>query len=201
MKKDILRLGIVLALYAMGACVALALVYTVTQPTIAGLAEAQLKASLSDLFPEAESFDALNGTIESTTAGVGILESWKAVRGTDILGVAIKASGSSYGGDAIMLVGVSPAERIVGARVMLLSDTPGLGANATNPAYFVDKTLKTTFPGQFTGKSVNDPFEVKKDVSAISASTITSKAITEIVKEAGRAGTAWLKSNMTGGSR
>lgn len=201
MKKDILRLGIVLALYAMGACVALALVYTVTQPTIAGLAEAQLKASLSDLFPEAENFDALNGIIESTAAGVQILDSWKAVRGADILGVAIKASGSSYGGDAIMLVGVSPDQRIVGARVMILSDTPGLGANATNPAYFVDKNSKTTFPGQFTGKAVTDPFEVKKDVVAISASTITSKALTEVVKEAGRAGTAWLKTNIPGGSR
>jgi electron transport complex protein RnfG len=201
MKKDILRLGFVLALYAMGACVALALVYTVTQPTIAGLAEAQLKDSLSDLFPDAESFDALNGSIESTAAGVEILDSWKAVRGADILGVAIKASGSSYGGDAIMLVGVSPDQRIVGARVMILSDTPGLGANATNPAYFVDKGSKTTFPGQFTGKAVTDPFEVKKDVVAISASTITSKALTEVVKEAGRAGTAWLKTNTTGGKR
>ncbi|PKL08639.1 MAG: FMN-binding protein, partial [Spirochaetae bacterium HGW-Spirochaetae-7] len=47
MKKDILRLGIALALFAMGACVALALVYTVTEPTISGLAVAQLKASLA----------------------------------------------------------------------------------------------------------------------------------------------------------
>jgi electron transport complex protein RnfG len=187
-KKDILRLGIALALFAMGACVALALVYTVTEPTISGLAVAQLKASL-------------DGSIQSTVSGVEILDSWKAVRGAEIIGVAIRASGSSYGGDAIMLVGVSPDQRLVGARIMLLSDTPGLGANAVNPSYFVDKTAKMTFPGQFAGKPVTDPFEVKKDVVAISASTITSKALTGIAKEAGRAGSEWLKTNMTGGTR
>jgi electron transport complex protein RnfG len=200
-KKDILRLGIALALFAMGACVALALVYTVTEPTISGLAVAQLKASLADLFPDAESFDSLDGSIQSTVSGVEILDSWKAVRGAEIIGVAIRASGSSYGGDAIMLVGVSPDQRLVGARIMLLSDTPGLGANAVNPSYFVDKTAKMTFPGQFAGKPVTDPFEVKKDVVAISASTITSKALTGIAKEAGRAGSEWLKTNMTGGTR
>ena len=82
---------------------------------------------------------------------------------------------------------------------MTLSDTPGLGANATNPAYFVDKAAKTTFPGQFTGKAVEDSYEVKNDVVAISASTITSKALTLIVKETGLAGSAWLESAANGG--
>jgi electron transport complex protein RnfG len=198
-KKDILRLGIALALFAAGACVALALVYTVTGPTIAGHEREQLQASLKDIFPDAESFESLDGTLQSTDPGVRISGSWKAVRGGAALGVAIKATASSYGGDAVMLVGVASDRRIAGARVMNLSDTPGLGANATNPAYFVDKKAKTTFPGQFTGKPVSDPFEVKNDVVAISASTITSKALASIVKEAGRAGTAWLESAANGG--
>jgi len=198
-KKDILRLGIALALFAAGACVALALVYTVTGPTIAGHEREQLQASLKDIFPDADSFESLDGALQSTDPGVRISGSWKAVRGGAALGVAIKAAASSYGGDAVMLVGVTSDRRIAGARVMNLSDTPGLGANATNPAYFVDKKAKTTFPGQFTGKPVSDAFEVKNDVVAISASTITSKALASIVKEAGRAGTAWLESAANGG--
>lgn len=199
MKKDILRLGLALGLFAAGACAALAVVYTVTGPTIAGHEQAQLEASLKDLFPAAESFEDLGSAIASGDAGVRIQSAWKASQGGTALGVAIKASSPSYGGDAVMLVGVGTDERIVGARVMTLSDTPGLGANATNPAYFVDKASKTTFPGQFAGKAVTDGFEVKKDVAAISASTITSKALSGIVREAGRAGTAWLGAN--GGTR
>jgi electron transport complex protein RnfG len=200
-KKDILRLGIALALFAAGACAALAVVYTVTEPTIAGLEREQLKASLQDLFPDADSFDAIEGGLESSVPGVTVTGAWKAGRGDATLGVAIKASASSYGGDAVMLVGVSTDRRIAGARVMTLSDTPGLGANAVNPAYFVDKTAKKTFPGQFAGKLINDAFEVKNDVVAISASTITSKALTSIVKEAGLVGSAWLEGNASGGTR
>ena len=54
MKKDIVRLGIALALFAAGACVALAMVYTITEPTIAGHEARQLEESLQDLFPEAD---------------------------------------------------------------------------------------------------------------------------------------------------
>jgi Na+-translocating ferredoxin:NAD+ oxidoreductase subunit G len=200
-KKDILRLGTVLALYAAAACVALAFVYTVTQPTIAGLEEAQLQASLKDLFPDADSFESADGSIVSKDAAVVIKTSYKAVKSGAIVGIASKALGKSYGGVASMLIGVSADGKIVGARVLTLADTPGLGANAVNPAYFVDKSKKTTFAGQFTGKPVSDPFEVKKDVIAISASTITSKALTAIVKQAGLAGREWLKANAAGGSK
>lgn len=199
MKKDILRLGLALSLFAAGACAALAVVYTVTGPTIAGHERKQLEASLTDLFPEADAFEELGSAIVAEQPGIAILASWKASKGGVAQGVAVKGVASSYGGDAVMLVGVSPDGRIVGARVMTLADTPGLGANATNPAYFVDKASKTTFPGQFTGKAVSDAFEVKKDVVAISASTITSKALASIVREAGRAGAAWLTAN--GGTR
>ncbi|HPG87799.1 MAG TPA: FMN-binding protein, partial [Spirochaetales bacterium] len=161
MKKDILRLGIALALFAAGACAALAVVYTVTGPTIAGHEREQLQASLKDLFPDADGFVEIDGSIRSSVPDVTVLGSWKAARGDATLGVAIRASASSYGGDAVMLVGVATDRRIAGARVMTLSDTPGLGANATNPSYFVDKAAKTTFPGQFSGKSVLDEFEVK----------------------------------------
>ncbi len=201
MKKDILRLGIALALFAAGACAALAVVYTATGPTIARLGQEQLEASLKDLFPDADAFTAIDGAIKSGSPDVTISGSWKAGRGDATLGVAIKATASSYGGDAVMLVGVSTDRRIAGARVMTLSDTPGLGANATNPSYFVDKGAKTTFPGQFAGKPVGDAFKVKDDVVAISASTITSKALTSIVKEAGQAGSAWLEANAAGGTR
>jgi len=78
------------------------------------------------------------------------------------------------------------------------SDTPGLGANAASPSYYVDRAKGITFYGQFAGKSVTDPFAVKGDVAAITASTITSRAVTSAVKAAGQAASEWLS---TGGSK
>jgi len=199
MKKDILRLGLSLALFAAGACVALAFVYDVTAPTIAGHAQEQLEASLKELFPEAEEFEAITDGLSQADQSVSFDGAWLAKRGGAVMGVAIKTLGKSYGGAAVMIVGVATDRRIAGARVLTLSDTPGLGANAQSPTYFVDKSSKTTFPGQFTGKPISDPFEVKKDVSAISASTITSKALTLMVKSAGLAGSAWLEAHAVGG--
>ena len=201
MKKDILRLGITLALFAAGACVALAFVYTITGPKIAGLESEQLAASLKELFPEADSFPVIEPTIASADTSVVLAQSYKAIHGSDVVGVAIKAVGKSYGGAASMLIGVRTDKHIAGARVLTLSDTPGLGANAVNPAYFVNKSSKTTFMGQFAGKAVADPFVVEQDVIAISASTITSKSLTNILKKASDAGAAWLDANVTGGSK
>lgn len=201
MKKDILRLGITLALFAAGACVALAFVYTITGPKIAGLESEQLAASLKELFPEADSFPVIDPAIASSDTSVVLAQSFKAIRGSEVVGVAIKAVGKSYGGAASMLIGVRTEKRIAGARVLTLSDTPGLGANAVNPAYFVNKSSKTTFMGQFAGKAVSDPFVVKQDVIAISASTITSKSLTTILKKASDAGVAWLDANTTGGAK
>ena len=199
MKKDILRLGISLALYSGFACVALAFVYTITAPTIASHDKEQLELSLRDLFPEADSFPEIEAGIGPSGEGVLFEKAYKAVRGDAVLGLAIKATGKSYGGAASMLVGIATDRRISGARILTLTDTPGLGANAQSPTYFVEKRSKTTFIGQFAGKALSDGFTVKDDVIAISASTITSKALTLIVKMAGDAGSAWLEANAAGG--
>lgn len=199
MKKEILLLGLTLALFAAGACAALAVVYTVTGPAIAGHEAKNLQASLSDIFPEAESFESLDGQLVSKDPAVSVVGAWKATKGDAVLGVAVKAVGKSYGGDAVMLVGVKTDRTLAGVRILTLSDTPGLGANATSPTYFVDKSSKTTFPGQFTGKAVSDAFEVKADVVAITASTITSRALAVIAKSAGESGSSWLESSAAGG--
>jgi electron transport complex protein RnfG len=200
-KKDILRLGFSLAVFAAAACVALALVYTVTAPTIAGHEAEQLQVALKDLFPDADKFPEIEAGLVSADPGVTLDKAYVAVRGNATLGVAIKATGKSYGGAASLLVGVSTDRRIAGARILILADTPGLGANAQSPSYFVDKSSKTTFMDQFTGKIISDRYEVKNDVIAITASTITSKALTNIVKKAGDAGSTWLEANPAGGAQ
>ncbi len=189
--KNMMKLGLVLAAYATAACVCLAFVYTGTKQVIAERQKANLEASLKDLFPAASSFQEADDSFASPDSSVSFANEYIAKDGDQIIGVAVRAVGASYGGPITVLVGVGNDRRIVGAKVSEHKDTPGLGANAANPAYFVDKASKTTFVGQFKGKSIDDPFEVKGDVVAITASTITSKAVTGTVKAAGRAAGEW----------
>jgi electron transport complex protein RnfG len=98
------------------------------------------------------------------------------------------------------LVGVNAGGIISGVKIQEHTDTPGLGANAASPKYYVDRAAGITFYGQFAGKSITDPFEVKRngDVQAITASTITSRAVSAAVKAAGTGAAAWLKAAETG---
>ncbi|MDR2403997.1 MAG: FMN-binding protein [Spirochaetaceae bacterium] len=203
--KGMLRLGLTLALFATAACVGLAFVYTGTAQVIAERQRTDLDAALRDLFPDADSFTDITGTIQSPDPLVIFESQYAALRGQDLIGVAIRSSRGSYGGPIKVLTGIETGGRISRVRILEHSDTPGLGANAASPAYFVDKAAKLTFYGQFSGKTVSDPFEVKNDVAAVTASTITSEAVTDSVRAAGSAASAWFSAEEVaknpGGSR
>jgi electron transport complex protein RnfG len=189
--KNMLKLGFTLAIFAAAACSMLALVYAGTETIIAQRQQADLEAALKELFPEADSFQEITG-IESPDTSVSIEAEYEARRGTEIAGAALRVSRGSYGGPIKILVGVGADGLISGVKILEHQDTPGLGANAASPSYFVDRDRGITFYGQFAGKGVWDPFEVRGDVEAITASTITSRAVTAAVKAAGIGAAAWL---------
>jgi electron transport complex protein RnfG len=193
-----LRLGCILAVYAAIACVMLAFVYAGTSKIIDERVKADQQAALKDIFPEADSFDLVEN-VSSPDPSVSIIDAYAAKKqdGT-VIGMALKLSRASYSGPIVLLAGVSVDKRITGVKIMEHSDTPGLGANAASSSYYVDRSKGITFYGQFAGKSVNDPFTVKGDVVAITASTITSRAVTAAVKAAGQAASEWLSG---GGSK
>jgi electron transport complex protein RnfG len=192
MNKTMLKLGFVLALFAGVACVGLAFVYSLTEETIAAHQKEDLDAALTEIFPDADSFDAITGALSSADERVSIGDAYAMKKGGVLLGVAVQAKGPSYGGEATLLSGFTADKKVVRVVILDLKDTPGLGANAANPAYFVDRPNKITFPGQFAGKLLSDACEVKQDVAAITASTITSRSLTAIVKASGDAAAAYL---------
>ncbi|GHV94300.1 hypothetical protein AGMMS50293_06200 [Spirochaetia bacterium] len=202
--KGMLKLGLVLALFAAAACVMLAFVYTGTEQIIAQRQQDDLQAALKELFPDADSFTPVSD-IQSPDASVTIETAYAAMKNGQPAGAALRLSRASYGGPIKIMTGVSLDSTITGVKILEHSDTPGLGANAASSSYFVvrlkkfgwfagklDPSMGITFYGQFTGKSVTDPFVVKEDVDAITASTITSSAVTAAVKAAGIGVTAWL---------
>jgi len=136
--------------------------------------------------------------IKSPDPSVTIINAYAAKRGGTTAGMALRLSRAGYSGPIVLLVGVGVDKRITGVKIMEHSDTPGLGANAASPTYFVDRSKGITFYGQFAGKSVSDPFAVKNDIVSITASTITSRAVAAAVKAAGQSASEWLSS---GGSK
>lgn len=198
MNKTMLKLGLVLALFAGVACAGLAVVYSLTADTIAAHQKEELEAALKQIFPDADGFDVITGKLSSANPVISIGGAYAMKKGTALIGIAVQAKGPSYGGDATLLSGFSAEKKVVRVVVLDLKDTPGLGANAAKHDYYVEKTKKTTFPGQFSGKSLSDAFKVKGDVMAITASTITSQSLTAIVKASGEAAAAYFA---TGGAK
>ena len=191
--KNMLKLGFILTAYTLVACVGLAFVYAGTKTVIEQRAKSDLEAALKDLFPAADAFDPIaTSELTSSIESVVFSEAYSASSAGALVGIAVKASGPSYGGQTVALIGVGVDRKIAGARILENKDTPGLGANAASPVYFVDRKSKTTFMGQFSGKGIDDQYKVKGDVVAITASTITSVAVTNVVKAAGGAAGAWI---------
>jgi electron transport complex protein RnfG len=192
------KLGCILAVFAAAACVMLAFVYTGTAKIIAARQQTDLDAALKELFPGADRFNPVSD-IQSPDASVTIESAYEALKDGETIGAALRLSRASYGGPIKIMAGVSADGTITGVKIMEHADTPGLGANAASPSYFVDRPRGITFYGQFTGKPVADPFEVKGDVATITAATVTSEAVTAAVKAAGLGVSAWLAG--TGGTK
>jgi len=197
-----LKLGLILALYAAVACVGLAFVYAGTAKVISRHQEEDLAASLKELFPDADNFEQVTG-IKSPNQAVSFEEggSFAALKNGETIGLALKVSRASYGGAIKTIVGVGTDEKISRVKILEHNDTPGLGANAASSSYYVDRANGIRFYDQFAGKKVSDSFVPKQDVIAITAATVTSRAVAESVKAAGEAACAWLASNVQGASR
>ena len=144
------------------------------------------------MFSEADDFKAISG-LKSGDPTVTIEEdgTFAAYKKGEVIGAVLRTSRASYNGAIKILVGVGINGKISGVKILEHSDTPGLGANAASASYYIDRAKGIHFYDQFTGKAVSDPFVPKNDVIAITAATITSRAVAASVKAAGEAALVW----------
>lgn len=82
-----------------------------------------------------------------------------------------------YAGPIKMLLALSPDGRIKGVRILDHEETKNYVHYMETPEYL----------SRFLNKSVNDPFEVEKDIDAISRATVSVEALTRTAKESSRA--------------
>ena len=187
--KEMLKLGVVLAIFATAACVMLAFVYAGTAPIIAEREKDALNTALREVFPDADNFEPTD-EIDVPDSSIKVLGAFQAMRGGEVTGALIRVSVGGFGGPIVLIIGVDAEGEITGVRILDHSETPGFGANASSSSYYVEGT--TTFYGQYTGKKYDDPLALGGDVIAVSGATITSRAVNSSIKAVATAGQSWL---------
>jgi len=166
-----------LSLFIIAAIITAALVFTyeLTKEPIANQLRKTQEKTMKEVLPEADDYRELQTEISGNITGV-----FEGLKGTEIIGYVIELATPGYSGNIIMMVGISKTEnKIAGMRVLKHTETPGLGALA----------VKENFYRRYDGKALS-PLKVVRvqpkedEIEAITASTITTKAITDAVNEA-----------------
>ena len=148
--------------------------YALTKNPIDAAAKAKTDKAVGAVLPEFE-----GTSLETVEFDGKTYNYYKAVKGGETVGYAVESSVVGFGGPLSLMVGVTPDGVVYNTSVLSHSETPGLGAKCNTDAKFM---------AQWAGFDPSEKIlSVKKDggdVDAITASTITSRAYTEAVKNA-----------------
>jgi len=162
--KDVIILFLIAAIA--GAC--LSFVYISTKERIAEVKRKELQAALKKVLPFLkDEHTKIDYKYEDETVSIYSVEEDGAFKGAALKMI----SSEGFSGNITFLMGVNNDNKITGFYMLDHKETPGLGT----------KAAKKKFWGQFINKSLNTfKFKVTKDkgdVEAITAATITSRAI------------------------
>ncbi|MCH5295647.1 MAG: FMN-binding protein [Treponema sp.] len=182
---SMVRLGLILAVYAASSCAVLAIVNNFTSPVIRANQERKANEAMRAVFETAETFKETESPLPaSSMPGVTIDSITLALSGGDVVGAVAQVSGPTYDRSTIM-VGMDLSRTITGMRYLENTDTPGFGQKGSDPTFTLPSGQ--TFYGQFTGKNADGPFVVRQNFDAISGATITSTGIGNMVTAAAEA--------------
>lgn len=183
---------LVLFFVALFSVTALALLNQITAAPIAEAEQAARQASYMQVYPEATEITDIPNfekvltafAAQTTAPQVTINAALEAKKDGEQIGYVLDAtSPNGYGGDVQIAIGITNEGAITAFTVIAAaSETPGLGAKATEEA----------FQQQFSGLSALTPLAFSKtganrdlnEYDAISGATITSTAVQEAVNEA-----------------
>jgi len=167
--KDILIPAVALLVICLVATTLLAGTNVITSEKIALNAVETEKASRMLVLPEGKNYGEVTTLESGITYCVGTDDSGNQV------GYVFTAGAKGYGGTVSVMVGLDNDGVITGIEILSHAETPGLGANAVKP----------DFKNRFSGKSgtliVDKVSNDGQNIQAITAATITSKAVTAAV--------------------
>lgn len=168
--KETLKLGMILLIITAVSAGVLAVSNNLTKDKIAEHKIAGSLEALEEIFGDGYEFKAMDEKEqEELVADKPIVSIFEAYKGDTIEGYAIKTVSSGYGGDLVVLTGISK-EEILGVRVVELDgETKGIGTQVAEPEY----------ESLFSGKDVNE-----EATEIISGATVTSKGVIDGINEA-----------------
>ena len=178
---SMIKLGLILAAYAVVACALLAVVNNFTAPKIADNQSKKVSAAMQEFFPESGlTFETVNDFTPPVVGAITVDEIYVAKKGSEIVGGAAQVTGPTYDQGSI-LIGIKTDGTVTGLKFLKLTDSPGFGLKA-NDATFKLPNGKT-FYGQFQGKNAKEGFFAGENFDAISGATITSVAVSSLINE------------------
>ncbi len=154
----------------------LSVVNIVTKAPIAAWDAKQKEVALREVFTEADSFTELAANADATAAKTQI---WEAQKGGQSVGQIFLIETQGYSGAIKIMFGTNADGALTGMKVLSHTETPGLGAKITTPA----------FRDQYKNKT-REQLALKKDqpesgqIDAITAATISSRAVTRGIASA-----------------
>ena len=167
--KEILIPTVALLVICLVATALLAGTNTITKEKIALNAVETEKASRMLVLPQGKEYGEVTTLDGGITYCVGTDEN-----GAEV-GYVFTAGAKGYGGTVSVMVGLDMNGTITGVEILSHSETPGLGANAVKPEF------KNRFMGKSGELTVDKNSNDGQSVQAITAATITSKAVTSAV--------------------
>ena len=154
-----------------------------TRDAIAEREAEDLLASLAQVIPPAlHDNDLLADTLVlANDTADGALTVYRARQGFDVTAVAFSVTGKGYAGPIEILLGIDPAGRVLGARVLSHTETPGLGDKI--------EIARNDWITSFDGRSLGDPpaaeWAVKRDdgiFDQFSGATVTPRAVVQAIR-------------------
>lgn len=169
--------GVILGTFCLGFGLVLAVTDRITKKDIALRAMEDRQTSLSQVIPERiHDNNLVKDTVVMKDSRNREITVYRARMKGKLTGVAFEISGTGYGGEIMLMLGVDPDGRLLGVRVLSHHETPGLGDRI--------ETKKSNWILQFTGLSLGNPppqrWKVKKDggqFDSFAGATITPRAV------------------------
>jgi electron transport complex protein RnfG len=175
--KNIIVMTLKLLAITIVAGLLLGAVNYITKEPIAEQEIAAANAARSQCFPQASSFEESDVELPEEYGIINSVYTALDENGNDI-GIVAGVVTKGFSAGLNLTIGIGADGKVAGAVVGTHEETPGLGANASEP-YFIDQFKDVPFEPALVVVKV-DP-AADNEIKAISGATITSRAVTDAV--------------------
>ncbi len=174
MKKEYIKMVVVLTVIAMVCGFLLAAVRTLTKLKIEEQILVNVKGpALKNVLNLASNYP-INDRMEIEVDGVSHTV-FIGEKNKKLWAVAFESNGTGFGGNIGIMIGIDLEKlKLTGVSILTHQETPGLGSRIS----------ETGFTDKFKGRSISDVFKVKKDngvIDAISGATNSSRGVCSAV--------------------